>query len=107
MSKKYFYLFENPILYPEEYYNMKDNITDDEYIQNLMEIRQKNIEFVKNENGILSIMKVNNKQYAIRFYKLLFLFFMEFNLQNIFYKDNKMNLNFNFFIYFRILDYLI
>ena len=40
---------------------MKDNITDDEYIQNLMEIRQKNIEFVKNENGILSIMKVNNK----------------------------------------------
>jgi len=52
-------------------------------------------------------MKVNNKLYAIRFYKLLFLFFMEFNLQNIFYKDNKMNLNFNFFIYFRILDYLI
>ena len=61
VKKKYYYLIENPILYPEEYCNMKYNIVDDEYIQNLMENRQKNIEFVKNENGILPTMKVNNK----------------------------------------------
>ena len=58
-KKRNFYLIANPILYPEEYCNMKYNIVDEDEIQNLMEIRQKNIEFVKNENGILPTMKVN------------------------------------------------
>jgi len=46
-QKKYYYLIENPILYPEEYYNMKYNIVDEEYVQNLMEIRQKTLNLLK------------------------------------------------------------
>ena len=61
IKKKYFYLVENPILYPEEYCNMKYTIVDDEYIQNFMELHQKNLEFVKNEKGILPTMKINYK----------------------------------------------
>ena len=40
---------------------MKYTIVDDEYIQKFMEMQQKNIDFVKNENGILPTMKVNYK----------------------------------------------
>ena len=61
IKKKYFYLVENPILYPEEYCNMKYTIVDDEYIQNFMELHQKNLEFVQNEKGILPTMKINYK----------------------------------------------
>ena len=61
IKKKYFYLVENPILYPEEYCNMKYTIVDDEYIQNFLELHQKNLEFVKNEKGILPTMKINYK----------------------------------------------
>ena len=59
VKKKYFYLVKNPILYPEEYCNMKYTIVDDDYIQKFIELHQKNVEFVKNENGILPTMKVN------------------------------------------------
>ena len=59
VKKKYFYLVKNPILYPEEYCNMKYTIVDDDYIQKFIEFHQKNVEFVKNENGILPTMKVN------------------------------------------------
>ena len=61
VKKKLFYLVKNPIIYPEEYCNMKYTIVDDEYIQKFMEMQQKNIDFVKNENGILPTMKVNYK----------------------------------------------
>ena len=61
VKKKNFYLFENPILYPEEYCNKKYTIVDDDYIKKVFEIQQKNYEFVKNENGILPNMKVKNK----------------------------------------------
>ena len=61
VKKKLFYLVKNPIIYPEEYCNMKYTIVDDEYIQKFMEMQQKNIDFVENENGILPTMKVNYK----------------------------------------------
>ena len=61
VKKKLFYLVKNPIIYPEEYCNMKYTIVDDEYIQKFMEMQQKNIDFVKNENWILPTMKVNYK----------------------------------------------
>ena len=61
VKKKLFYLDKNPIIYPEEYCNMKYTIVDDEYIQKFMEMQQKNIDFVENENGILPTMKVNYK----------------------------------------------
>ena len=61
VKKKYFYLVENKIIYPEEYCNMKYNIIDDAYINRFMELHQKNIEFVENEKGILPTMKVNYK----------------------------------------------
>ena len=58
VKKKYFYLIENQNIYPEEYCNKKYNIVDDEYIRKLYEIQQQNIEFVKNENGILPNMNM-------------------------------------------------
>ena len=61
VKKKIFYLIENPIVYPEEYCNKKYSIVHDDYIRKVFEIQQKNYEFVKNENGILPNMKVNNK----------------------------------------------
>ena len=60
IKKKYFYLVENPILYPEEYCNAKFTILDDEYIKNFMDMHEKNIDYVKNENGILPNMKIKN-----------------------------------------------
>ena len=61
IKKKYYYLVENPILYPEEHCNAKFTIIDDEYIQNFMDLQEKNIEFVEKEKGILPTMKVNYK----------------------------------------------
>ncbi len=58
VKKKYYYLVENPILYPEEQCNMKYNIVDDEYLFKFMEEHKKNLENVKNSKGILPNMKV-------------------------------------------------
>ena len=58
VKKKYYYLVENPILYPEEQCNMKYNIVDDEYLFKFMEEHKKNLESVKNSKGILPNMKV-------------------------------------------------
>ena len=58
VKKKYYYLVENPILYPEEQCNMKYNIVDDEYLFKFMEEHKKNLEAVKNSKGILPNMKV-------------------------------------------------
>ena len=58
VKKKYYYLVENPILYPEEQCNMKYNIVDDEYLFKFMEENKKNLENVKNSKGILPNMKV-------------------------------------------------
>ena len=58
VKKKYYYLVENPILYPEEQCNMKYNIVDDEYLFKFMEEHKKNLETVKNSKGILPNMNV-------------------------------------------------
>ena len=58
VKKKYYYLVENPILYPEEQCNMKYNIVDDEYLFKFMEEHKKNLDAVKNSKGILPNMKV-------------------------------------------------
>jgi len=58
VKKKYYYLVENPVLYPEEQCNMKYNIVDDEYLFKFMEEHKKNLEAVKNSKGILPNMKV-------------------------------------------------
>ena len=58
VKKKYYYLVENPILYPEEQCNMKYNIVDDEYLFKFMEEHKRNLESVKNSKGILPNMKV-------------------------------------------------
>ena len=58
LKKKYYYLVENPVLYPEEQCNMKYNIVDDEYLFKLMEEHKKNLDAVKNSKGILPNMKV-------------------------------------------------
>ena len=58
VKKKYYYLVENPKLYPEEQCNMKYNIVDDEYLFKFMEEHKKNLEAVKNSKGILPNMKV-------------------------------------------------
>ena len=58
VKKKYYYLVENPVLYPEEQCNMKYNIVDDEYLFKFMEEHKKNLENVKNSKGILPNMKV-------------------------------------------------
>ena len=58
VKKKYFYLFENPSLYPEEQCNIKYNIFDDEYLINFMESQKNEIQKVKSMNGILPNMKV-------------------------------------------------
>ena len=57
-KKKYYYLVENPILYPEEQCNAKFNIVDDKYLFNFIERHNKNLEMVKNSNGILPNMKI-------------------------------------------------
>ena len=62
VKKKYFYLVENPIIYPEEQCNVKYNIVDDEYLINFMEEHQKNLDMVKNSNGILPNMKIKIKE---------------------------------------------
>ena len=62
VKEKYFYLVENPIIYPEEQCNVKYNIVDDEYLINFMEEHQKNLDMVKNSNGILPNMKVKIKE---------------------------------------------
>ena len=58
VKKKYYYLVENPILYPEEQCNMKYNIVDDEFLFKFMEEHKKNLETVKNSKGILPNMNV-------------------------------------------------
>ena len=58
VKKKYYYLVENPILYPEEQCNMKYNIVDDEFLFKFMEQHKKNLETVKNSKGILPNMNV-------------------------------------------------
>ena len=58
LKKKYYYLVENPVLYPEEQCNMKYNIVDDEYLFKFMEEHKKNLDAVKNSKGILPNMKV-------------------------------------------------
>ena len=58
VKKKYYYLVENPILYPEEQCNMKYNIVDDEYLFKFMEEHKKNLETIKNSKGILPNMNV-------------------------------------------------
>ena len=58
VKKKYYYLVENPVLYPEEQCNMKYNIVDDEYLFKFMEEHKKNLDAVKNSKGILPNMKV-------------------------------------------------
>ena len=58
VKKKYFYLFENPSLYPEEQCNIKYNIFDDEYLINFMESQKNEMQKVKSMNGILPNMKV-------------------------------------------------
>ena len=62
VKEKYFYLVENPIIYPEEQCNVKYNIVNDEYLINFMEEHQKNLDMVKNSNGILPNMKVKIKE---------------------------------------------
>ena len=66
VKKKYFYLFENPSLYPEEQCNIKYNIFDDEYLINFMESQKNEMQKVKSMNGILPNMKVkiNEDQYS-------------------------------------------
>ena len=61
-KKKYYYLVENPILYPEEQCNAKFNIVDDKYLFNFMERHNKNLEMVKNSNGILPNMKIKESE---------------------------------------------
>ena len=58
VKKKFYYLFENPLLYPEDQCNIKYNIVDDEYMINFMKTHQKDLEKVKSMNGILPNMKV-------------------------------------------------
>ena len=60
VKKKYFYLTKNPNIYPEEYCNMKYTIGDNEYYEKLIENEQKNLEFVKNETGILPNMNLKD-----------------------------------------------
>ena len=57
IKQRYYYLIKNPIVNPEEYCNYKYNIVDDEYFEKLREITQRNIEFAKNEIGILPNLK--------------------------------------------------
>ena len=51
---------KNPNIYPEEYCNMKYTIGDNEYYEKLIENEQKNLEFVKNETGILPNMNLKD-----------------------------------------------
>ena len=61
LKQKYYYLVENPNIYPEEQCNIKYSIVDDEYLINFMEEHQKKMEIVKNSKGILPNMKVKIK----------------------------------------------
>ena len=61
LKQKYYYLVENPNIYPEEQCNIKYSIVDDEYLINFMEEHQKKMEIVKNSKGILPNMKVKFK----------------------------------------------